>query len=103
MNRIDSHFEAITERTYAANRAVDRFYAEQTKDEAEQIAAQLAGGNAEAITTISDEFQGAATTVPAIVAAWARKDSAEVLRLIDEAMRAAVQDVAAYRAEKLNP
>ncbi|MEN7526990.1 hypothetical protein [Cupriavidus sp. DL-D2] len=103
MNRTDNHFEAAADRAFAANQAVDRFYAEQTEDEVHLINVQLAKGDAAAIQTIADEFQGAATTVPAIVAAWARKDSAEVLRLVDEAMRTAVQDVAAFRAEQINP
>lgn len=100
MNRIDSHFEAAAERAFAADRAVDRLIAEQTADEVHQIRVDLTKGDIAVIQTVADEFQGAATTVPAIVAAWARNDTTEVLRLLDEAMRTAVQDIAIFRAEQ---
>lgn len=103
MSRIDSHFEAIAEQAYANAAALDRFYAEETAAEESQIKTRLANADASETTLIADEFQGGATTMPAIVAAWAKKNTAEVLRLVDEAMRAAIHDVAAHRAEQLNP
>jgi hypothetical protein len=103
MNYIDSHFEAIAEQAYATAAALDRFCVEETADEEGQIKARLANADATETTLIADEFQGGATTVPAIVAAWAKKDTAEVLRLFDEAIRAAIHDVATFRAEQIKP
>lgn len=103
MERIDSLIDAAHEQMHAAADALDAIYREEAADEAHLIKARLVAGDADEITAIADEFQGAATTVPAIVAAWARKDTAEVQRLLDAALALAVKDVAEFRAEQLKP